>query len=82
MHIPEAKQFLGRNVSVTYRDRHGDLHTKTLHVHDVSFVPMYGGCLVGDIDDIWLEGPTPKLVDDFEVCLGLDEMGYGPSLTS
>jgi hypothetical protein len=58
MMIPEAKQYLGRNVSVTFRDRHGDLHTKTLHVHEVSFVPMYGGCLVGDIEDIWLDRVT------------------------
>jgi hypothetical protein len=29
-----------------------------MHVHDVTFVPIYGGCLVGDIDDIWLEKIT------------------------
>ncbi len=58
MFIPEAKQYLGRNVAVTYRDRHGDLHTKSLHVHDVTFVPIYGGCLVGDIDDVWLDRVT------------------------
>jgi len=58
MFIPEAKQYLGKNVAVTYRDRHGDLHTKSLHVHDVTFVPIYGGCIVGDIDDIWLDRVT------------------------
>ena len=58
MYIPEAKQYLGRNVSVTYRDRRGDMHTKSLLVQDVTFVPMYGGCLVGDIDDIWLDKVT------------------------
>ena len=58
MYIPEAKQYLGRNVSVTYRDRRGDTHTKSLLVHDVTFVPMYGACLVGDIDDIWLDKVT------------------------
>lgn len=58
MFIPEAKQYLGRNVSVTFRDRHGDLHTKALRVQDVAYVPMYGGCLVGDIDDIWLDRVT------------------------
>lgn len=58
MYIPEAKQYLGKNVAVTYRDRHGDLHTKSLHVHDVTFVPIYGGCLVGDIDDVWLDRVT------------------------
>lgn len=58
MLIPEARQYLGRNVAVTYRDRHGDVHTKSLRVCDVSFVPMYGSCLVGDVDDIWLDRVT------------------------
>ena len=58
MHVPEAKQYLGQNVSVTFRDRHGDAHTTTMHVHDVTFVPMYGGCLVGDIEDVWLDRVT------------------------
>lgn len=58
MYIPEAKQYLGKNVAVTYRDRHGDLHTRSLHVHDVTFAPIYGGCLVGGIDDIWLDRVT------------------------
>ncbi|MGC8861565.1 MAG: hypothetical protein ACP5R5_02195 [Armatimonadota bacterium] len=55
MYIQEAKQFLGRNVAVTYRDRHGDLHTRSLHVHDVAFVPIYGACLLGDMEEIWLD---------------------------
>lgn len=58
MLIPEAKNYMGRNCSVTYRDRRGDTHTRTMHVHDVTFVPMYGGCLVGDIEDIWLDKIT------------------------
>lgn len=58
MMIPEAKSYLGRNCTITYRDRHGDQHTKRMHIHDVTFVPMYGGCLVGDIDDIWLDKVT------------------------
>lgn len=58
VYIPQAKQYLGRNVSVTYRDRRGDMHTKSMHVHDVTFVPIYGACLVGDTDDIWLEKVT------------------------
>ena len=58
MLIPEARNYLGRNCTVTYRDRHGDRHMTTTHVHDVTFVPMYGGCLVGDIEDIWLDKVT------------------------
>ena len=58
MHIPEVKQYLGRNVAVTYRDRNGQELTTNTRVHDIQFVPMYGGCLVGDIEDIWLERVT------------------------
>lgn len=58
MQIPEAKNYLGRHCTVTFRDRHGELQTQTTHVHDVTFVPMYGGCLVGDVDDIWLDRVT------------------------
>lgn len=58
MQIPEAKNYLGRHCTVTFRDRHGETHTQTTRVHDVTFVPMYGGCLVGDIDDIWLDRVT------------------------
>lgn len=58
MYIPEAKQYLGQTVSVTYRDRLGDLHTQAMRVQDVSFVPMYGACLVGDVEDVWLDKIT------------------------
>lgn len=58
MQIPEAKNYLGRHCTVTFRDRLGETHTQTTHVHDVTFVPMYGACLVGDIEDIWLDRIT------------------------
>ena len=58
MLIPEAKNYLGRDCAVTFRDRHGHLHIQTTRVHDVTFVPMYGACLVGDSDEIWLDRVT------------------------
>lgn len=58
MKIPEAKQYLGRHCTVTYRDRHGDEIIKDLHVHDVAFVPLYGAYLIGDIEDVSLERIT------------------------
>lgn len=58
MMIPEAKTYMGRDCAVTFRDRHGEEHTQTLHVHDVTYVPMYGAYLVGDSDDIWLDRVT------------------------
>ncbi len=58
MLIPEAKNYLGKNCTVTFNDRHGNQQTQILHVHDVSYVPMYGACLIGDVDDIWLDRIT------------------------
>lgn len=58
MQIPEAKQYMGRHCAVTYRDRHGDSITKNLHIHDVTFVPLYGAYLIGDIEDVCLDRVT------------------------
>lgn len=58
MHINQARQFLGKNVSITYRDRSGNLRTQTTHVYDISYVPSYGACLIGETDDIWLDRVT------------------------
>lgn len=58
MQIPEAKEFLGRHCSVTYRNRHGDEITQNLRVEDVQFVPLYGAYLIGDIEDISLDKVT------------------------
>ncbi len=58
MYIPEAKQYLGRQCTVTFKDRRGDEITKNLHVHDVQFVPLYGAYLIGDIEDVCLDRVT------------------------
>lgn len=58
MQIPEAKRYLGRDCTVTFRDRHGDEITKNLHLHDVQFVPLYGAYLIGDIEDVCLDRVT------------------------
>ncbi len=58
MQIPEAKQFLGRQCAVTYYDRRGDEITKTLRIDDITFVPLYGAYLIGDIEDVCLDKVT------------------------
>jgi len=58
VYIHDPKRFLGMKVVVTYRDRFGHLHTTSLYVHDIAYVPIYGGYLVGDLDDIWLDQVT------------------------
>ncbi|MDO8683066.1 MAG: hypothetical protein Q7N50_06260 [Armatimonadota bacterium] len=64
MNIPDAKQYIGRNCNVTYKDRMGNIRNAILHIHDLSFVPLYGAYLVGDIEDVCLDRVTAiKLID-------------------
>lgn len=58
MQIAQAKQFMGKLVTITYTDRVGNVLTKTTHVHDVAYVPSYGACVIGDNEDIWLDKVT------------------------
>lgn len=58
MVIAEAKKYLGRHCAVTFRNRRGDEITKTLHLQDVQFVPLYGPYLIGDIEDVSLDRVT------------------------
>lgn len=58
MKMTEARQYLGRHCSVTFFDRSGDEITKSLHVHDLTFVPLYGAYLIGDVEDVCLDRIT------------------------
>lgn len=58
MTIPEARPYVGRNCAVTWRDRHGNEMSTRLHVEEVSFVPMYGAYLMGDVEEVCLEKVT------------------------
>ena len=55
MRIPEAKQYLGKHCSVTFLNRYGDEITKSLRVEDITFVPLYGAYLIGDVEDVFLD---------------------------
>lgn len=58
MYIPEPRHFLGKNVSVTYRDRLGCLRIKSMHVHKVSYIAVYGQCFVGNTGNVLLDRVT------------------------
>lgn len=58
MTIPEARAYVGRNCSVTWKDRLGREQSLNLHVEELTFVPMYGAYLVGDIEDVCLDKVT------------------------
>ncbi|HPP75866.1 MAG TPA: hypothetical protein PLU88_12165, partial [Armatimonadota bacterium] len=58
MTIPEAKAYVGKDCSVTWHDRHGKEHSTKIHIEDVTFVPLYGAYLMGDIEDVCLDKVT------------------------
>ena len=58
MTIPEARPYVGRNCSVTWKDRHGKEQSSRLHIEELTFVPLYGAYLVGDIEDVFLDKVT------------------------
>jgi len=55
MNFKEAQQYIGLDCEVAYRDRHGELQTKQVFVNDVTFIPLYGLCLVTDYGEIRLD---------------------------
>jgi hypothetical protein len=58
MTIPEAKPYVGRNCTVTWKDRRGIEQSTRLHIENLTFVPLYGAYLVGDIEDVCLDKVT------------------------
>ena len=58
MTIVDARQYVGKNCAVTYRDRLGVEHNKDLHIENLTFVPLYGAYLVGDAEDVCLDKVT------------------------
>jgi len=58
MSITDAKQYVGKSCAVTYRDRLGREQNLVLRIHELTFVPLYGAYLVGDIEDVCLDKVT------------------------
>ena len=55
MGIADAKKYVGKSCNVTFKDRLGKMHNKVLRIQDLTFVPLYGAFLVGDIEDVCLD---------------------------
>lgn len=55
MQVTQARQFIGRNCSVTWTDRTGAEKTTELIVKDLLFVPLYGAYLVGEGEELNLD---------------------------
>ena len=55
MLLTEAKAYIGQVCTIRYRDRSGSDLVAVSKVYDATFVPLYGGYLVTDADDIRLD---------------------------
>jgi hypothetical protein len=55
MLLPEAKSYIGKVCTVRFLDRSGQEHEVSSLVYDATYVPLYGGYFVTDMDDIRLD---------------------------
>jgi hypothetical protein len=52
MSLSEAKELIGKICSIQYKDRSGNELSVTSKIYDATYVPLYGGYLVTEQDDI------------------------------
>lgn len=55
MSFNEAQRYVGMECTVAWRDRRGEIQERNLFIVDVSFVPLYGICLITDYMEIRLD---------------------------
>jgi hypothetical protein len=56
--ITDAKKFIGQVCAMKWTDRSGQEIALVSKIHDVTFVPLYGGYLIADTEDIPLDKLT------------------------
>ncbi len=55
MNITDAKQLVGQKCEISWSGRGGLVQETVSMVYDVSYVKLYGGYLVTDVEDIRLD---------------------------
>ncbi len=55
MQLAEARSYIGKVCTIRFLDRSGREHAVTSLVYDATYVPLYGGYFVTDMDDIRLD---------------------------
>jgi hypothetical protein len=55
MLLAEAKSYIGKVCRVRFLDRNNEEHEVSSLVYDATYVPLYGGYFVTDMDDIRLD---------------------------
>ena len=58
MLLTEAKAYIGKKCSILFQDRHGHELSVVSKIYDATYVPLYGGYLVTDSDDLRLDRVT------------------------
>lgn len=54
----EIKDCLGKRCIITFINKQGDEIIRKLNVQDITYVPLYGDYLIGDVEDICLDRVT------------------------
>ncbi|GIV10927.1 MAG: hypothetical protein KatS3mg020_0418 [Fimbriimonadales bacterium] len=55
MSFNDAQQYIGMECTIAWRDRRGEVQERNLFISDVTFVPLYGICLITDYMEIRLD---------------------------
>jgi hypothetical protein len=63
MLLAEAKTYVGKVCVVRFHDRSGNEMTIVSKIYDATYVPLYGGYLVTDTDDIRLDRINEVLLE-------------------
>ena len=75
MLLGEAKAFVGKVCVVRFADRSGNEQMIVSKIYDATYVPMYGGYLVTDMDDIRLDRVSELSLDcETETAVSLERV--------
>ena len=55
MMLAEAREFVGRVCAIRWQDRAGREQQVVSKIYDATYVPLYGGYLITDTEDIRLD---------------------------
>src|SRR4051794_19094741 len=55
MQLAEARSYIGKVCRIRFHDRSGQEHEVSSLVYDATYVPLYGGYFVTDMDDVRLD---------------------------
>ena len=53
--LQDARKLANQTVSLSWKDRKGEIINDRLFIYEVKFVPLYGPCLITDLGEIAIE---------------------------